>query len=161
MTAVITTAVHLVPAVTVININKPIVIIWYNGTEGNEMRTIAAFFLIALMLSYSGQYCFAQEEIVTADQLTQDDVEFALLSGAITSNCGMHGFPEHGATSLNPDTLIIKGIFQNDGTAKIHFMGRFLKSIRADEMPVVCEADLIRLKTGEWVDPNNGSILKK
>jgi hypothetical protein len=103
----------------------------------------------------------AQEEIVTADKLTQGDIEEALLSGAITSNCGMRGFPDHGATSLNPDTVIIKGINQNDGEATIHFMGRFKESIRADEMPVVCEANLLRLDSGEWIDPNNGSILKK
>ena len=125
------------------------------------MKIITTCFFILSMCLYWGQYCYAQDEIVTSDKLAKDDIESALLSGAITSNCGMRGFPEHGATSLNPDTVIIKGIFQNDGAAKIHFMGRFLKSIRADEMTVVCEADLVRLDTGEWMDPNNGSILKK
>ena len=71
------------------------------------------------------------------------------------------GFPEHGATSLNPDTVIIKGIFQNENTARIHFIGKFKKNIRQDEMAVVCEEYLIRLDNGEWVDPNNDNILRK
>jgi len=122
---------------------------------------ITTCFLVVLICLYSGQSCFAQEEIVTAEKLTQGDIEEALLSGAITSNCGMRGFPEHGATSLNPDTVIIKGINQNNGEATIHFMGRFKESVMADERPVVCEAFLQRLDTGEWMDPNNESILKK
>jgi hypothetical protein len=113
------------------------------------------------MCLYSGQYCYAQDEIVTSDKLAKSDIESALLSGAITSNCGMRGFPDYGATSLNPDTVIIKGIYQNNGAATIHFMGRFKENIRADEMAVVCEANLLRLDSGEWMDPNNGSILKK
>jgi hypothetical protein len=27
-------------------------------------------------------------------------------------------------------------------------------------MPVICEADLVRLDSGEWMDPDTGSILK-
>ena len=125
------------------------------------MRIIAALFLIGFMMSYPVQNGFAQEEIVTAEQLTQSDIEYALLSGTITSNCGKRGFPDHGATSLNPDTIIIKGIFQKDGEATIHFMGKFKERIRADEMPVLCEAHLTRLESGEWVDFNNGRFLTK
>jgi hypothetical protein len=126
-----------------------------------KMRIITALFLIAFMLCFSGQYCFAQEETVTAERLTPSDIEPALLSGTITSNCGMRGFPEHGATSLNPESIVIKGIFQKDGEATIHFMGKFKKSVRADELPVVCEAHLTRLSSGEWVDLNNGKFLRK
>jgi hypothetical protein len=125
------------------------------------MKIITTCFLILLICVYSGQLCFAQEEIVISNKLTQDDFVEALLTGAITSNCGMRGFPDHGATSLNPDTVIIKGINQNDHEATIHFMGRFKESIRTDEMPVVCEANLVRLESGEWIDSKNGSILKK
>ena len=125
------------------------------------MRIITTVFWIVFMLCSSGQYCFAQEETVTAEQLTPGDVESALVSGVITSNCGMRGFPDDGATSLNPDTIVIKGIFQKEGEATIHFMGKFKKSIRDDEMPVVCEAHLTRLGSGEWVDFNNGRFLTK
>ena len=124
------------------------------------MKVKAACFFVILMSFFSWQYCFAQDEIVTADKLTQDDVQNALLSGTIASNCGMSGFPEDGATSLNPDTVIIKGIYQDGNTANIHFFGRFKASIRTDERRVICESDLVHLESGEWVD-QNGSILKK
>jgi hypothetical protein len=135
----------------------------FNYIKGEEtkMRIIAAFFLIVFMLFFSGQYCFAQEETVIAEQLTKGDVESALLSGTITSNCGRRGFPDHGATSLNPDTIVIKGIFHKGNEATIHFMGKFKKSIRDDELPVVCEAHLTRLESKEWVDFNNGRFLTK
>lgn len=125
------------------------------------MRILAAFFLIAFLFYFSGLSCFAQGETVIAEQLTQSDIEPALLSGAITSNCSMRGFPDHGATSLNPDSIVIKGIFQKNGEATIHFMGKFKKSIRDDELPVVCEAHLTRLESKEWVDYNNGRFLIK
>lgn len=128
--------------------------------KGNEMKRKATCFLMVLIFLLFWQNCFAREEIVIADKLTIDDIENALLSGAIASNCGMSGFPEHGATSLNPDSVIIKGIFQDGDAAKIHFMGRFKASIRADERAAICESDLMHLDSGEWVDPN-GSILKK
>ena len=110
---------------------------------------------------YSGQLCFAQEQAVTAEKLTKDDVKKALLSGAITGNCSMKGFSGSSASSLNPGTVIIKGIYQENGSAKIHYMGRVKKSIRADEMPVVCEANLLRLDSGEWMDSTSGTVLKK
>ena len=72
----------------------------------------------------------------------------------------MSGFPDDGATSLNPDTVIIKGIFQDGSMATIHFMGRFKAGIHADERAAICEAELEHLDSGEWVDPN-GSILTK
>jgi len=125
------------------------------------MRIIAALFLLAFMFCYSSQSCFAQGKTVTAEHLTPSDIEPALLSGTITSNCGMRGFPDKGATSLDPDSIVIKGIFQKDGEATIHFMGKFKKSIRADELPVVCKAHLTRLPSGEWVDFNNGKFLRK
>jgi|GEM_PF-7072511 len=125
------------------------------------MKIIAAFFLIISICLYAGSNCFAQDETVTSDRLTIDDIDQALLSGAITSNCSLHGFPDQDAASLNPDTVIIKGIYQRDGEATIHFMGRFEKIIRADEAPVICEAHLQRLDSGEWLDPNNGYILEK
>ena len=93
--------------------------------------------------------------------LAKDDVKKALLSGEITSNCKMRDVSGHSAISLNPATVIIKGIYQKDGTAKIHFMGKMKKSMRSDEMVMGCEADLIRLDTGEWMDPKNGHKLKK
>ena len=125
------------------------------------MKLISACLLTVFICLTAWMSCLAQEKIVTADRLTRDDVENALLSGVITSNCGRRGFPNHGATSLNPDSLLIKGIFQKEGKATIHFMGRFKENIRADGMAVVCEAELQRLDSGEWMDPNNGSILKK
>ena len=125
------------------------------------MKITTTCFLIVLSCLYSVQLCLAQEQVVTAEKLTKEDVEKALLSGEITGNCSMRDFSGSSATSLNPDTVIIKGIYQKDGTAKIHFMGRVKRTIRADEIPVVCEADLERLESGEWMDPNNSSILKK
>lgn len=126
------------------------------------MKFIATCSLIMSIFFYAGQFCFAQEGIVTAAKLTKGDVEKALLSGEITSKCQVRGLPDaSGAASLNPETVIIKGIYQKDGTAKIHFMGRFKKSIRADAMPVVCEADLQRLDSGEWMDSSSGALLKK
>ena len=124
------------------------------------MKLKAACFFVVLMSLFSWQYCYAQGEIVTADKLTRDDVENALLSGTITSNCGMSGFPDDGATSLNPDTIIIKGIFQDGDTAKIHFMGKFKASIQADEKRVICESYLVHLDSGEWVDQNGNKLTK-
>jgi hypothetical protein len=128
--------------------------------RGNDMKITTTCFLIVLSCLYSAQLCFAQEKSVTAEKLTKGDVKKALHSGEIIGNCSMRGFSGSSVASLNPDTIIIKGIYQKDGEAKIHYMGRVQKSVRADEMPVVCEADLQRLDNGEWVD-RNGSILKK
>ena len=127
----------------------------------NEMKMAITCFLTAAVCLYSGPFCFAQGKTVTAEKLTQGDIKEALLSGAITSSCKMRGFSGSSATSLNPDTVIIKGIYQNDGKARIFFMGKFKKSIRADEMIMGCEANLVRLESGEWMDPDNGGILKK
>jgi len=142
--------------------NEPGVInSFISRSEETNMSKITAFLLTVFMLCFPGQYCFALEETITAEHLTQGDIEPALTSGTITSNCSMRGFPDYDATSLNPDSIVIKGIFQKDGEATIHFMGKFKKSIRADELPVVCEAHLTRLDSGEWVDFNNGRLLTK
>ena len=125
------------------------------------MKIITTCFLIGLSCLYSVQLCFAEGQAVTAEKLTKDDVTNALLSGEITGNCSMRDFSGSSAISLNPGTVMVKGIYQKDGTAKIHFMGRVKSSIRADEIPVVCEADLDRLESGEWLDPNSGNILTK
>jgi len=125
------------------------------------MKITTTCFLIVLSCLYSFQFCFAEGQPVTAEKLTKDDVTNALILGEITGNCSMRDFSGSSATSLNPDTIIIKGVYQTDGTAKIHFMGRVKSSIRADEIPVVCEADLERLENGEWMDPNSGIILTK
>ena len=125
------------------------------------MKIATICFLIVFCCLYSVQLCVAEGQAVTAEKLTKGDVERALLAGEITGNCSMRDFSCSSATSLNPDSVIIKGIFQKDGTAKIHFMGRVKSSIRADEIPVVCEADLERLESGEWMDPNTGNILTK
>jgi len=125
------------------------------------MKIITTCFLLGLSCLYSVQLCFAEGQPVTSEKLTRADVTNALFLGEITGNCSMRDFSGSSATSLNPDTIIIKGIYQQDGTAKIHFMGRVKSSIRADEIPVVCEADLERLATGEWMDPNSGNILTK
>jgi hypothetical protein len=129
--------------------------------RGNEMKMPTTCFLLVLSCLYSGQLCFAQEQSVTTEILTKGDVKKALLSGQITGNCRMGDFYGSGAASLNPGTIIIKGIYQKEGEAKIHYMGRVKKSVRDNEMPVICEADLVRLDTGEWMDPDTGSILKK
>lgn len=124
------------------------------------MKIPTTCFLIVLACLFSTHLCFAQGQAVTAAKLQRNDVKKALLTGEINGQCSMRGFSGSSAASLNPDTIIIKGIYQKDGEAKIHYMGRVQKSVRADEMPVVCEADLQRLNSGEWVD-SNGSILKK
>jgi hypothetical protein len=108
-----------------------------------------------------GPFCFAQEEIVTAEKLTKSDVQKALRAGEISGDCRKRGFSGASAASLNTDTIIIKGIYQKDGTAKIHFFGRLKKGAHADEIAVICEADLIRLDSGEWMDPKNGNKLTK
>jgi hypothetical protein len=125
------------------------------------MKITTTCFLLLLMSLSSAQFSFAQEEIVTAVKLTKADVKKALLAGEIAGNCRMRDFSGPSAASLNPSTIIIKGIHQEGDTAKIHFMGRVKKSVRDNEMPVICEADLIRLDSGEWMDPDTGSILKK
>ena len=124
------------------------------------MKLASTCFFIVLICFSPGMVCFAQEETVTSDNLSREDIEQALFSGAIISNCGLHGFPEYGATSLSPDTVIIRGISQKGREAVIHFMGRFKATVRADERPVACEAYLQHLDSGEWVDPN-GVILKR
>jgi hypothetical protein len=125
------------------------------------MKITTICFLLLVMCLSSAQFSFAQDQIVTAVKLTKDDVKKALLAGEITGNCRMRDFSGSSAASLNPGTIIIKGIYQKDGEAKIHFMGRVKKSVRANEMPVICEVDLVRLDSGEWMNPENGSILKK
>lgn len=125
------------------------------------MKIIITSFLLALVCLYSNNLSFAQQEIVIADKLTGSDIEGALLAGKISSNCGMRGFPEAGATDLNPDTIIIKTIYHAAGGAKIYFMGRFKEIFHAGEIAVLCEAYLERLESGEWFDPQNGRILTK
>jgi hypothetical protein len=125
------------------------------------MKMAITCFLIIFVCLYSGRFCFAQEKTVTAEKLTPGDVKEALLSGAITSNCRMRGSSGSSAASLNPDTVIIKGIYQKDGKARIFFMGKVKKNIRANEMIMGCEANLVRLDNGQWMDPDNNGILKK
>ena len=125
------------------------------------MKLIIAWLLTVFIFLCPSQLCFAGGKAVTADTLTREDVIRALLAGEITSNCRMGGVPDAGATSLNPGSIIIKGIFQDGYEATIHFMGRLKKSARSGGRPVVCEADLVRLNSGEWQDPDTGNILER
>jgi len=125
------------------------------------MKIATTIFFILLLSLYSFQLCFAQGKKVTAEKLTKGDVKKALLSGEITSNCGMLDISDPSATSLNPDTVKIRAIYQRNGKAKINFMGRLKKNVRTDEKVVICVADLVRLESGEWMDPNSGALLKK
>ena len=126
------------------------------------MKRTMIFGLLLLGSLFTAQLCFAQQgQTVTAYTLTKGDINKALHAGEIIGNCSMGDFAGPSVASLNPDTIIIRGISQKDGTATIHFMGRVKKSIRANEMPVRCEANLVRLQSGEWADAQTGSILKK
>lgn len=107
------------------------------------------------------QLCFAQGQPVTVGTLTKGDINKALHAGEITGNCTMRDFAGSSAASLNPNTIIIRGISQKDGKATIYFMGRVKRDVRADEMPVRCEANLQQLPNGEWVDAATGSVLKR
>ena len=125
------------------------------------MRMKIISLLIAVSCLFSGQLCFAKDKTVAADKLTRGDVKKALLAGEITSNCSMGDFTDADATLLNPGSIIIKGIHQDDYEATIHFMGKLKKNVRSDERAVVCEANLVRLDSGEWQDPETGNLLEK
>lgn len=124
------------------------------------MKKRTTFLLILLLVFLPGQLCFAGGKTVTADTLTRDDVIKALVSGEITSNCRLGGFPDVDATSLKPG-IIIKTIDQDGYEATIYFMGKLKKNVRSDERAVVCEAELVRLNSGEWQDPDTGNKLEK
>jgi hypothetical protein len=125
------------------------------------MKKIILCFGAVLICLYSSQICFAKEKTVTAEKLTKGDVKKALLAGEITGNCRIKDVSESGTAPSDPDSIIINGIHQEDNIAKIFFMWKIKKSARTDEMTRDCRAVLKRLDSGEWMDSNSGTILKK
>ena len=118
-------------------------------------------FLAVIICLYSSQLCFAKEKTVTAEKLTKGDVKKGILAGEITGNCRVKDVLDSDTAPVDPDSIKIQGIHQEDGIAKIYFMWKYKKNIDTVERLMECRAVLKRLDSGEWKDPRSGNILKK